>query len=100
MNPWLVFDSGLPRTRTARPSWTKIWIAHHCVQPWQAVETHSPLPGLAALAFLTVSAPLSACARGTPETRTPLLAADALRNSRRFSLIGDTPCADSLHSRA
>jgi hypothetical protein len=46
----LVLDSGLPRTRTARPSSTKIWIAHHCVQPWQVLATQSPLAGPAALA--------------------------------------------------
>jgi hypothetical protein len=52
----LVFDSGLPRTRTARPFCTKIWTAHHCVQPWQVLAIHSPLGGLAPWALRGISA--------------------------------------------
>src|SRR3990172_3385033 len=89
--PWLVLLDGLPRTRTARPFCTKIWIAHHWVHPWQAVDTHSPLAGPAGLALRKAIALVAGWARGSPAIRKPPVATDALMKSRLVSFILKSP---------
>ena len=77
----------MPRTVTARPFCTKIWIAHHWVHPWQAVDTHSPLAGPAVLALRTSIALVTGCIAQPTTIMLPAVTTDTLRNSRLVSFI-------------
>jgi hypothetical protein len=45
--------------RETRPSWTNIWMAHHCVQPWQVLATQVPFAGVLGRALRGTSAALN-----------------------------------------
>src|SRR5512139_549642 len=65
-------------------------MAHHWVQPWQAVETHSPLAGPAAFALRGASAALTgtpSSVMAQPAAIAPAKAAEALMNSRLVSFM-------------
>jgi hypothetical protein len=72
-------------------------MAHHWVQPWQVLATHSPLAGLLALALRGISALLNdmgaafalACsaAHALPANAHAADAAEALMNSRLVNLM-------------
>src|SRR5512134_3754766 len=89
--PWLVLLAGLPRTRTARPSCTKIWIAHHCVQPWQVLATQSPLAGAVSFDLRTAIALETGSVVAHPAASKVAVAAEAWMNVRLVSLIRKSP---------
>jgi hypothetical protein len=78
-----------------RPPQTNNWIAHHCVQPWQVLATHSPLAGVLGRALRGIRAFLNdiglalacAAARALPAYAQATDAAEALINSRLVNLM-------------
>jgi hypothetical protein len=78
-----------------RPPLTYNWSAHHCVQPWQVLATHSPFAGVLGRALRGISALLNgmglclACsaANALPPIVQAAVAADALMNSRLVNLM-------------
>jgi hypothetical protein len=67
-------------------------MAHHCVQPWQVLATHSPFAGPAAFALRTAMALVCGCV-AQPAASIVAVAADALMNSRLVSLMSTHPFA-------